>query len=323
MRWVLLFVVAAVLLTLPFTDHAMANSWLFRVSTLVMLTISWNLMANAGLVSLGHAAFWGTGSYIGILTINWLGVPFFIALGPAMLVGAALGIVLAIGTARLRGIYFAMSTLALSEGLRVLTLMLPSVTGGATGLYIDKDAGASIVLLPLFALLGAYASIALSAYLVRTRFHFASRALRNSEDAAKMLGIDPRRYRANVMALSGALAAAAGCLNAAYSGYLDPETAFSLNYTILPQISAIIGGVHTVAGPVIGAMFIMILMEVTRLASGATPGIGLLILGILLIVCILRLPRGIHGLIESRLAAGHFPARRPEHEYAKKAGAAP
>ncbi len=321
MRWILLFAVGALLLMLPFADAPMANSWLFRVSTLVILTISWNMMANAGLVSLGHAAFWGIGSYVGILTANWTGMPFFVALGPAMIGGALLGVVLAIGTARLRGIYFAMSTLALSEGLRVVALMVPSVTGGASGIYIDKHATPSAVLLPLFALLGAYVSIALSVYLIRTRFHFASRALRNSEDAAKMLGIDPRRYRVNVMALSGALAAAAGCLNAAYSGYLDPETAFSLNYTILPQISAIIGGVHTVAGPVLGGIFIMVLMEVTRFASGATPGIGLMILGILLVVCILYLPRGIHGMITS-LVLRRVPARRKEQERSEKASAA-
>jgi branched-chain amino acid transport system permease protein len=80
MRWILLFLGGVALVMLPFVDAPMANSWLFRVSTLVILTISWNMMANAGLVSLGHAAFWGVGSYIGILTVNWGGVPFFVAL---------------------------------------------------------------------------------------------------------------------------------------------------------------------------------------------------------------------------------------------------
>ena len=126
---------AALLVALAFAvtmvGSAVLNDWLFRVATLVMLAVSWNLMANAGLVSLGHSAFWGIGSYATVLSANTLGLPFGVAFVPAVVVGALLGVLLALTTGRLKGIFFAIATLALSEGLRVLALMLPEVTGGA------------------------------------------------------------------------------------------------------------------------------------------------------------------------------------------------
>src|ERR1035437_705075 len=131
-RWILIGALGALLLGMPFVDAPVANSWLFRLTTLVMLTISWNLMANAGLISLGHSAFWGVGSYIGMLTINTAAVNFLVVLLPVSLGGAVLGVALALVTGRLRGIYFAISTLALAEGVRVIASMLPAVTGGAT-----------------------------------------------------------------------------------------------------------------------------------------------------------------------------------------------
>jgi branched-chain amino acid transport system permease protein len=309
-RWILIGALGALLLGMPFVDAPVANSWLFRLTTLVMLTISWNLMANAGLISLGHSAFWGVGSYIGMLTINTAAVNFLVVLLPVSLGGAVLGVALALVTGRLRGIYFAISTLALAEGVRVIASMLPAVTGGATGLYLDAGVTPSAQLLQFTAGVGAIFSILLSIYLTHTKIHFASRALRNNEDASKMLGIDPREYRAKVVAVSGALAAAAGCFNAIYSGYIDPEIGFSFNYTIMPQISTLIGGIYTVAGPVYGAIVIMILSETTRFAFNGAPGVSLFTLGMILIICVLFLPRGLQGLMETIAGMGAAHSRR-------------
>ena len=94
-------------LALPFFASAVVNDWIVSTASLMILAISWNLAANAGLISLGHSAFWGLGSYAAILSANKFGLPFAASLLPAMLVGAFAGAALAVITGRLRGIFFA------------------------------------------------------------------------------------------------------------------------------------------------------------------------------------------------------------------------
>lgn len=299
---------AALLVALAFAitmvGSAVLNDWLFRVATLVMLAVSWNLMANAGLVSLGHSAFWGIGSYATVLSANTLGLPFGVAFVPAVVVGALLGVLLALTTGRLKGIFFAIATLALSEGLRVLALMLPEVTGGAVGLFLIGEARPSLRVLYVTGLVGAIAAVAVAAYLSSTRFHYACRGMRANEAAVQMLGVDPRRYRLGVMAISGAMASTAGAIYAWYGGYLEPDIAFSLHYTILAQIAPILGGVHTIVGAVTGSFAIVFLSEGTRITLGGSEGWSLLVYGLVLVVCILFMPRGIYGSVLSLVRGG-------------------
>src|SRR5512140_135905 len=121
-------------LALPFFSTAVVNDWIVSAASLMILAYSWNMAANAGLISLGHSAFWGLGSYAAILAANRLGWPLVFSLVPAVAAGAAVGALLAVITGRLRGIFFAISTLALSEGLRVLAIMTPGFTGGGEGM---------------------------------------------------------------------------------------------------------------------------------------------------------------------------------------------
>lgn len=178
-----------------FFGTAVQNDWLFRATTLAMLAVSWNLMANAGLVSLGHSAFWGVGSYATVLTMNKFGLPFGVGFLPAIVGGALLGVFLAATTGRLRGIFFAISTLALSEGLRVLALMLPEVTGGAAGIFLNNSLRPPPWALYLTGFAGAVICILIAFILSRSRFHYASRGMRANELAVQMLGVDPRHYR--------------------------------------------------------------------------------------------------------------------------------
>ncbi len=290
-----------------FFGSALHNDWLFRVTTLVMLAASWNLMANAGLISLGHSAFWGVGSYATVLSANAFGLPFGAALLPAILVGALAGTFLAAATGRLRGIFFAISTLALSEGLRVAALMFPGLTGGAVGIFLAGAVRPSHRVLYLTGIVGAAASIAVAYLLSRTRFHYACRGMRSDESAVQMLGVDPRRYRLGVMAVSGAMASCAGGIYACYGSYLEPEVAFNLHYTILSQIATILGGIHTLAGPVVGSFAIVFLSEATRMWLGMQEGWSMLIYGAILLVCILFMPGGIAGSFKDLLKTWSRP----------------
>ena len=135
----LAIVASLVSLAVPFAATAVVNDWIISAASMVILAVSWNLAANAGLISLGHSAFWGVGTYTAVLSANKLGLPLVLALIPAMLIGALLGVLLAVITGRLRGIFFAISTLALSEGLRVIAVMTPGFTGGGEGIYVNPQ----------------------------------------------------------------------------------------------------------------------------------------------------------------------------------------
>lgn len=281
-------------LVLPFFSTAVVNDWIVSAASLMILAYSWNMAANAGLISLGHSAFWGLGSYAAILTANKLGLPMVWSLVPAIAVGAVVGALLAVITGRLRGIFFAISTLALSEGLRVLAVMTPGFTGGGEGMYMNPQLRHGPEFVAAVMVAGAVVSVWLCWALSRTPWHFAFRAMRANEPAAEMLGIHPVRFRVGVLALSAAMASFAGGVRIWYGGFIDPGIAFDLHITILAQIAPILGGIHTLVGPAIGALLGVMLSEVTRVWLGSK-GFSLLVYGLALILAILFLPNGVWG----------------------------
>ncbi len=289
----LLLITAMVLVPL---DLPLVNDWTFRIGTLVMLAVSWNMMASAGMISLGHSAFWGLGSYACLFGANMLGLPFILSFLPALAVGALAGLVLALITGRLRGAFFAIATLALSEGLRIVGLMLPDQTGGAAGMFLAPSLRPSASLLYYAAPIGALLAVLVAWLLSRTKLRYAMRAMRENEDAAQMLGINPLLYRTLVSAVAGAMAGAAGGLNLWYAGYSSPDIAFSLHFAILAQIATILGGINTLRGPVLGSVLIIALSELTRITLGTQENYSLLIYGALLVGAILMLPNGLAGI---------------------------
>lgn len=284
------------LIASAFVDMPQVNDWMFQISMLIIVSVSWNLMASAGLVSLGHAAFWGVGSYASMIAATRLGLPLIGGVVLAVAVGAVLGCVLALATGRLRGIFFAICTLALAEGLRVTTVMLPDQTGGASGLYLPQALQVSRTTLFVAGAVAAVICAAASVWLARTSFSYACRAMRNNESAAQMLGLDPLRYRMAILAISAGMVAGAGAISTWYGGYLDPDVAFSMHITIESQIASILGGMYTVAGPIVGAIAIVALSEATRLGLGAHEGASQLAYGVVLVLGILFMPRGLYGL---------------------------
>jgi branched-chain amino acid transport system permease protein len=230
-----------------------------------------------------------------VLSANVLGLPILAGTGVAVCVGAVLGVLLALATGRLRGVFFAICTLALSESLRTVALMTPGLTGGAVGLFLNQKLRPAPTDLFLIGSAAAIIAVVISVVLHNTKFHYACRALRNHEGAAQMLGIDPRQYRLAVLALSGGLASGAGSINAWYLGYLDPNIAFDLFVTVQSQIAPILGGLYTVPGPVIGSFGIVFLSEFSRIWLGAHEGASQLVFGTVLVVGILFMPKGIYG----------------------------
>lgn len=287
---------------------------LFRTIMLGLLAYSWNLMASAGLISLGHAAFWGLGSYTCILLSNTFGLPFWITIFPAMAVGAAVGALLAYVTGHIRGIYFAICTLALSEGLKVVGLMVPDLTGGGEGLYLKTPLFPGARILLLTAAIGLFATSVVAWIISTSRMQYALRAMRNNENAAMMLGVNPVTFRIRTIAISGAMTSFGGGLSVYHTGFIDPRIAFDIYYTLLSQLAPILGGLYSNAGPLVGAIATIILTDGTRAIFGNFNGLSLFVFGVTLIISVIYLPMGVVG-IWNRLVGGRSELRRPiQHE---------
>lgn len=284
-----------VILLVPVFGSPSAIDITFRACSLIALAVSWNLMASAGLISLGHSAFFGLGGYVVILSANLLGMPFWISLIASLAAGALFGSGLALITGRLRGIYFAITTLAASEGLRVIAVMLPALTGGAKGAFLDAKYFPGAFTINMGMSLAAAVTCLIAWRMSHSRIHYAFRAMRANEGAAQMLGIYPLKFRCAIMAISGAVASLVGGIEAFHGGYLDPAIAFDLHITITSQIAPILGGIYTLSGPIIGAIATVFIADATRLSLGHIEGASLLVFGLILVFSILYLPQGIRG----------------------------
>lgn len=278
----------------------------FLVFTLIIALAAqgWNVLGGyGGQVSFGHAAFFGMGAYVTAIVqarwgVNaWAGFALGIAAGAAL--GAAIGAL--VFRASLRGSYFALVTLAFAEVLRILANAAP-ITGGAAGILIPLDVRAASFQFEsraafywiALALVGA--ALIASDRLARTRFGAQLVAVRENEEAAKALGVDTLRVKVLAMTLSAAITAAAGALYAQYFLYLDANIAFGPWISVEALLAPIIGGIGTAWGPVVGAVALHGLGELTKGVAGRVPGVDLMAFGALLIVAIAFVPDGILGL---------------------------
>jgi branched-chain amino acid transport system permease protein len=270
------------------------------------LALAWNIAGGcAGLISFGHAAFFGIGAYTSTILFQsynvtpWLGI--FVGAAAAAIAGAVLSLI----CARLKGPFFILSSLAFAEVVRIIALNWPSVTGGAEGLSIPPVPDlANMVLgsktayeaLTLIYLILAYA---ITRWLEASRFGFYLFAIRDNDDAAAAAGINPLTVRSSAMALSAALTGVGGTVFAQYFLYLDPtyviSPELSFQFALLPAV----GGLGTAVGPILGSFLITPLSELLRANLGnAAAGLHLVIYSAGLIVVMLYFPSGIAGALE-------------------------
>jgi len=269
------------------------------------LALAWNLAGGyAGLISFGHAAFFGVGAYVSTILLTRYGVTPWIGIWAGALMAAAFGAVLALICARLRGPFFILSTLAFAEVVRIGALNWSSLTGGAEGLSIMPSpslAGMVFASKPAYAvvMLGYLVLVyAITKGLEASRFGFYLLAIRDNEDAASAAGVDPLLGRTAAMALSAALTGIGGSLFAQYFLYLDPtyviSPELSFQFALLPAV----GGLGTAIGPVLGSFLITPLSELLRSHLGnAAAGLHLVIYGFGLIVVMLYFPAGLAGAL--------------------------
>ncbi|MGC1559992.1 MAG: branched-chain amino acid ABC transporter permease [Bradyrhizobium sp.] len=297
-----LFIVAAVLVPLLLDPR---GYWI-RVLTITLLFAAmaqaWNIVGGlANQISLGHAAFFGIGAYTSTVLLLKFGISPWLGMFAGGALGGLAAFVIAIPTMRLQGHYFALATLAFGEVMRVIANVWTSLTGGPGGLSVPFVPPSFLAY--SFKLLRPHAYIALAALIVVTAIFqairrgamgYRLRAIRQNADAAEVIGIDTTRVKLFAAVISGALMAMLGTLYAQVAVFFDPDTVFGIaSISIRVALIAIIGGVGTAAGPILGAFFIIPLEEIMNgLLSSRAAGLSQLVFGIILIAVILWQPRG-------------------------------
>ena len=288
-----------------------SNGYAIRVMTLLLLFAamaqSWNIVGGlANQISLGHAAFFGLGAYTSTILLVRFGISPWLGIFASIAVAGSAGALLSIPTMRLKGHYFALATLAFGEVLRAVANTWSSLTGGPVGISVPFSPNAGIELMQ-FASARPYYFIMLSALLVTTgvywkistsRLGYGLRAVKANVDSAEVIGIDTARTKILAATISAALMGACGVLYAQFNFFFDPDSIFSLvGISVRVALICIIGGIGTVAGPIIGACFLLPLEEIfnaTLSAKGA--GISQLAYGLILVAIILVEPRGLQAL---------------------------
>ncbi len=276
---------------------------------------SWSIMGRLGMVSFGHGAFLGIGAYASVLLWNSAGLSPWI--GGLVAVAIAVGLAMLIGWPcfrfRIVGHYFALVTLALSEVVRLVIVAMRDLTGGSLGVT-PKSAltdGATVSVGALqFSNKVVWFYVVVACWLValwiwrrvdRSMDRLALEAISEEEDAAASVGIDVSRTKLKVTVLSAAMTCVGGVLYAQYQLYVNPETVSGIGISLQMVFGVIAGGMFVMLGPTVGAVFLLALSETLRIAIGnQIHGLDLLIYGVLLILFIIYLPKGILGTLLER-----------------------
>ena len=275
----------------------------------------WNILSGyTGQFSLGHAAFFGIGAY----TSSFLFVHLNLTPWIGMLIGALVALLfgLFIGNVcfrfGLKGAYFALATIAFAEILRILFLNSPTM-GGAQGILLPLKGNSLYMLqfdekLPFyyFSFIMMVISIIIVYWIERSKMGYYFKAIHQNEDSAQALGINTKKYKVLAAGLSAFLTAFGGTFYAQYIMYIQPNTTFGAFVSFEIMLRSIIGGMGTVAGPIIGSFILTPLGEITRAVLGAKSGIHLAAYGAILMLVCLFMPKGVYPWVRKFLSRLEF-----------------
>lgn len=284
--FVLLALVAA---AVPAVGSTYGVSFAIQVLVFTSLGYSWNLIGGyAGYTHFGQMSFFGIGAYTGSLLILHAGVPWLAAAGLAGLTGALVALPLGGAMLRLRGPFFAIGMFGLTRVFESMALGFDSVTQGGTGLYLPAPDS----LVAVYAVLAALALLLLllTWRLDNSRLGLKLLTIREDETAAEALGIRTARLKVGAFVASAVAPAAVGSLYATYLGFIDPATGFAPSMELTTIATVLLGGMGTVAGPLVGALGLSIVNELlwSRFPELYSGLVGLLVIG-----AVLFMPRGI------------------------------
>ncbi len=259
------------------------------------MALGWNLIGGyTGYVSFGNVVFFGLGAYTsaflalhGIENV-WVAIPL------AIVVAALFAIALGVPILRLKGHYFGIATLGIALAVQEIVANVDAL-GGGTGVTLHQAAWYSQYYYAMW--LVCSGSLLVTWFVARSKFGYALVAIRENEDAAAVLGVNATYFKVAAWAISGMMAAAAGAVFAFSTGFIDPPSAFSVDNNVFPIVMVLLGGIGTVAGPVVGAI---LLTAINETLWSHFPQIHTLFFGAVIVIVVLFLPRGLLYLQNAR-----------------------
>ena len=282
---------------------------LLLAAVYVTLATNLNLMIGyAGYVNFGNIVFFGLGGYLCVWLVNTHAWPLVAAALFAGVIVSLVGLLFGLGILRLRGAHFALATIGVNEGVKAFVANF-TPWGGSTGIYLSIQAyqplgGAAQALWTIYFLLVAVMglSLALSYGIKNSKFGLGLRAIGQNEDAAIVLGVPTRRYKALVYSASAFLPAVAGALFFFKSAFIQPDDAYDLALSTEAIVAVMLGGQGTLVGPALGA-FLYEELRSTLLTAQAFSNFQLVIAGALLLLIVQFVPGGLMGWIYRRWPA--------------------
>jgi branched-chain amino acid transport system permease protein len=300
------FAALALLLALPRFVSSYKLLTYTRFLLLALTAQGWNFIGGyTGYAAFGNVAYFGIGAYAtGLLMLGKWHVPFFPALAAGALLAACVAILLGLPILRLKGHYFAIATLGVAEALAQVADTWDSVTEGSTGIDLPlRTEGEFFYYTALaFVLVGLLATWLFA----RSKLGYGCVAIREDQDAARMLGINTTLYKVVAYAISAVFAAIAGGITAYQNIHVTPGDFFRIDYTLQMIIASIIGGVGTVFGPVLGAGVYQLL---STYIWGKFIELHPTVLGLIIVFFIVFLPRGLMTVIARRRKGVERPFR--------------
>ena len=297
-----LLVVAVVALGLLATRLGLNQYYYFAAYVIlqyVVLATAWNILGGyTGYVNFGTAGFFALGAYTSVVLIKSAGAPIVVLLIAAGFAAGLLGLGIGYLTLRLRGVFFSIATLALAVVLQVVAINSEYV-GGARGITITRPArslffGSYVEYLFVVMLLLALLAVAVAWWIETSWIGRGLAAIRDNEEAAECLGVPTLRLKLVATTVSGCLMGIAGAPFPYYVTFVDPLSAFDLNYAVNSLAMPMVGGTTTWIGPVIGAVLLATVQQVATVTISSA--LNLLIVGVLLVLFVVLAPEGILGL---------------------------
>ena len=321
-RTVFIVVGVTALLAYPFVFNApFSHNLMIMIFLHALMAQSWNIMAGyCGQISLGHAVFFGIGAYSSAYLFATFQISPWFGMVVGIIVAMAVALVMGIPTLRLRGHYFAIATLVIGEAVQIVVLRW-EFFGAARGIWLPivrEDAWRNFQFndskIPYYFIALALLALASFAvwYLERSKLGIYFRAIREDPEAASSLGVNIASYKLRAFMLSAGFMSTAGAFFAQYVLVIDPESVFPLTLSVLVLLMAVMGGVGTLWGPIVGAAILIPISEYSRVYFGGTGGsVDLMIYGGLIVLISIFKPQGLIGLLDdwrsrmSRRASNH------------------
>jgi branched-chain amino acid transport system permease protein len=296
----------AALTTLPFWASRYMVSLTLLICLYMALASMWNLLAGySGLISLGQQMFIGTGGYSLAVLSMYYGLPVFLSVFLGGVISVLLAVLISLPVFRMKGVYFAIGTWIIAEALGICFSNWEYVRYGM-GLFIQPAYKLSISTIYYAALATCIGSIATVYFILRSNLGLALMAIRDDDAASEAVGIDIFRCKFTCFLLSAFITGLAAGILYLNTIFIQPFEAFGIGWTVKLLFIAIIGGLGTVAGPMVGATVFVVLQQYLS----EYVGFNLIILGTITIAVIFFTPKGMVGTFQEKLGFEFFPVQR-------------